>query len=278
MNVVRWKSLKRHPLSEEMGDMSPAERQVTIAGLKEHGNLGKRKVVLHEGMVLDGWQFYQCCLEAGVHPLFEKLPAKTDPKAYVRVHNINRRHSSDRARELQLRAEIERIAAARQDGKSIRTIAEEEDLSPATVMHRLEQATVQGLNSEPETGKIAGKDGRQQPAKKPRELVCASCIRMQRVGQTPPAKCADCKELLKAKRQPGDEPKRTKSTQGKLLFDFAKFETHFGHVRRAVDELYKAFKVSQDTPHKQMREHLAEFLKLLKERHKQLKREAVSAA
>lgn len=165
----QWRKIERHPLGAEYPDLSPAARERMVEGLRQHGVLNKRKITLHPDeadggklKVLDGWQLYQGCIEADVKPEFQPLPKSITPEEFVEIVNDTRRHESQETAIARAVARRERVLAKREGGDSIRKIAEEEDVSPATVQRDLESAPVPpGTPAE-----VKGRDKKSYPASK----------------------------------------------------------------------------------------------------------------
>jgi hypothetical protein len=247
-----WKTLERHPESAEYRDLSGRALSLMTEGIKEHGVLGNRKVTVHEGKILDGWQMYQACIAADVKPDFQQLPADITPARYVEIMNEARRH--DDAEELARLAakRQERVVARRQAGDSIRTIAEAEGVDPKTIQRDIEKSTVAGATVDPPGGKITGKDGRKRPATRSGDadetpLLCTHCKRRKRVGQEPLAKCAVCSALRKA--QADRRGHRPKSTNGRLAFDPRPFKAQLAAATRQTDAAARHYSLSNGTLH-----------------------------
>lgn len=151
-----WKVLERHPLSSEYHDITGDAWQAFVANLREVGIVAGRKIVLHEGKVIDGWQLYRGCLEADIKPKFE--PLRGDPEKFVATMNDFRRHETQEAMQTRAAMRRDRVAAARVEGQSLRVIAEQEKVSVATVRRDLEPSRCAGGTPEPKDGKITGKD------------------------------------------------------------------------------------------------------------------------
>jgi hypothetical protein len=158
-----WKDLERHPLSAEYEDLSGRAWDLFVANVKAHGPHG-RKITLHEGMVLDGWQLQRACVRLGVKPAYQPLPPAWTPEEFVESQNVHRRHETQEAALRRVDARRERVAAARADGRSTRAIAEAEGVSQTQVRRDLAQATEPGGSVEPPDGKVVGKDGKKRPA------------------------------------------------------------------------------------------------------------------
>ena len=198
-----WKQLQRHPLSAQYHDIVGKTWQAYLDGLDEIGILGGRNIILCDGMVLDGWQLQRACVAKGIQPVYAELPNGVTAEQYVAIMNDVRRHETQEAAEQRIAARRERVAEARREGQSTRTIAENEDVSHVTVLNDIEEATGKGLPVTPPDDKITGKDERQQPATKPELLTCERCKRDKRVGKMPVKGCPMCKELRHTtKREP----------------------------------------------------------------------------
>lgn len=240
-----WKALERHALSAEYEDIAGDTWRDFVENLKRFGILNGRKIVLHQGRVLDGWQLYRACLELDIKPQFRDLPAEQDPKQYVQTVNDLRRHESASAVRARAAKRRERVAAARANGQSTRSIADAENVSQSTILNDIsvlaessgeqgvqldlaesdsgEQGvqlesesqqdvtdTEEGQNEDllPET--VVGKDGKKYRARKPKQL-CSRCQRCERVGQPLPKRCPMCRELRGARKKrtpkkPDDAP------------------------------------------------------------------------
>jgi hypothetical protein len=247
-----WKTLERHEDSAEYRDLSGRALSLMAEGIKEHGVLGNRKVTVHEGEILDGWQMYRACIAADVKPDFQQLPADITPARYVEIMNEARRH--DTPEELARLAEKRqaRVIASRQDGKSIRTIAEEEGVSRQTVQNDLDRAGVKGLTPEPAEGKVTGKDGKQYTASQSGDadespLLCIACKRRKRVGQEPLSRCAACAGLRKAQAE--RRGRRATSRNGRLAFDPRPFRAQLAAATRQTDAAARHYKLSNGQLH-----------------------------
>ena len=198
-----WKDLARHPLSAEYKDITGSAWDRFCAAMKRTGFLADRPIVLHEGMILDGWQRFRACLETGIEPIFDtfRFQAKS-PEGYVEAVNDSRRHETTAERA----ERIGRVVKSRSEGKSIRTIAEEEEISPKQVLRDLEKSGVAG-GATPE--KIKGKDGREQAAThaKPR---CNRCKRLYPDKDISIDVCTACADLQASKPT---KPKKVKAAK-----------------------------------------------------------------
>jgi ParB-like chromosome segregation protein Spo0J len=82
--------LKQHPLSAAFPAMSADDFAALVEDIKANGQ--REPVMVHEGMVLDGWHRYQACAQIGIKPQQFTFPADKDPVAFVLSHNLHRRH------------------------------------------------------------------------------------------------------------------------------------------------------------------------------------------
>lgn len=205
---------KRHPLSAEYDDLDGIQWEHFLAGVKDMGALGHRRVTLHEGQILDGWQLYRACRELDIEPNFWTLPSKLDPAQFVQVANDNRRHETPEQIAMRRMERSERILEKRQNGKSIRTIAEEEKISPSVVHKTIEAAGVHPRT--PETT-VTGKDGKtyaangtHKPQKKrvelPAKILCNRCRTLGEVQGCPACKDLNSQERKKVREDQAENP------------------------------------------------------------------------
>jgi hypothetical protein len=129
----QWRLLKRHPLSNQYQDLKGNHFRTFVDGVRANGIVKNRKITLHEGMVLDGWQLQRACVEIGKKPGYEGLPANMTAEEYVQTMNDLRRHETQEAAESRIADRRKRVAEARADGQSIRAIAEQEGVSKTTI-------------------------------------------------------------------------------------------------------------------------------------------------
>jgi hypothetical protein len=86
---------KRHALSAAFPTMSETQFADLIDDIKLNGL--NEPIVLFQGEILDGWNRYQACEQAGVKPHFLNYQG-TDPVQYVKSKNLFRRHLSESQR------------------------------------------------------------------------------------------------------------------------------------------------------------------------------------
>src|SRR5262245_61717621 len=156
IRIRNWKTLKRHPLSAQYPDLKGEAAEAMRESVRRYGVVD-RNVKLYEGQVLDGWQLYTACVAEGVKPEFQHLPKGIDPEDYAELMNDTRRHETPEMVLARIAERRKRVAAAREEGKSLRTIAEEEGVNERTVRNDLEKvSTAEGSAVEPKDGKIKG--------------------------------------------------------------------------------------------------------------------------
>lgn len=247
-NVDDFKGLERHPLSADYKDLAGKARKRLKAGMEKFGFLPDRPVVLapdaQDGgktKILDGWQRHTIALELGIEPVYRQLPEGVLPEAYVEAANDARRHESPELTEKRIKERVARIAKLYKEGKSVRSVAEEEGISKSQAQRDREAAESAGLETTPATGKSTGKDGKARPAGgKP--IFCKRCTR---VGARP--NCKDCAKLRAAKK--GKKKVVGPAIKnGTPVYDFRKFRDGFGIVVREVDVVAKQYGC-KDAPH-----------------------------
>jgi len=155
-----------HPFAEEYPLMPAAELERLTQGMREHGYDPRFPIVTYQGKILDGRNRYLAATDAEVEPVYEAFVGNDEEaRAFVELANENRRHLAAEWLTQRRAERIERVAAARREGESLRTIAENEGVSQSTVRGDLEKSTAQGCAVEPEGGKVTGQDGRTRTAK-----------------------------------------------------------------------------------------------------------------
>lgn len=95
---------------------------------------------------------------------YRTFKTEDDEKDFVRRVNLHRRHLTPEQLEEEREKRIARIVELRQQGESLRAIAEAEGVSKSQVERDLEASTVPGGTVEPKGGKVTGKDGRTRTA------------------------------------------------------------------------------------------------------------------
>lgn len=201
-----WKKYERHPISAKYSDIRNGNYDHFLDGIIRHHE--RVEVTLYEGKVLEGWQRFRACCEAGVKPTFIEFKGtyeEADHWAYMM--NVNRRHDTPEVIARQREEMTERIVEKRKGGASLREIAKQENVSKDTVSRVLEAATVSGETVEPPNSKIIGLDGREITVPASTTIYCPACARKLRLKQDLPKKCADCAALRKPLKD--DAPKKS---------------------------------------------------------------------
>lgn len=211
--MTDWKNLERHTLSADYPDIAGKAWERFLNNLKKNKIVNERKITLHEGKVLDGWQLFRGCVEIDLKPEFQVLPEGVDPVDFVETVQDHRRHETQDKAMSRANERRERVAHARMNGQSTRAIAEEEGVSESTIRHDLDVRTPAHV---PDT--VTDSAGREQPSSKPKlpnaskpKVLCARC---QRVG--PRSDCEACKELKKKPKTLADKAK-AEEPEGKEL-------------------------------------------------------------
>lgn len=162
---------------------------------------------------------------------------------------------------------IERVTEARAEGQSTRTIAEGENVSQQQVRRDLEKGVELGVrppptSQVPSNGRVTGQDGKSYPA-----VVSIYCDRCARVG--PIKDCPKC-EQLRIEQGRRKKPLKKKKP-GSVLFDWAEFDRHYGHVARGPDEVGRAYHLeSNSTEFHACQRLLTEFRKVWEQWKKRL--------
>jgi len=159
--------MKFHPLAESYPLMPDHELQLLIEDMRAHGYDARFPIVIHEDAILDGRNRQRAADKAGVvHVPEVDLPQDVDPVMFVRRANEHRRHLDQAWLQKRREERVKRVAAGTREGKSLRVIAEEEKISEKQVREDLKKSGAEGSAPAPPDGKVTGKDGKKQAAKK----------------------------------------------------------------------------------------------------------------
>jgi hypothetical protein len=258
----RWKNLKRHPLSAECPDLTEADAHRMFLGVRKHGVINDRKVTIHEGMILDGWQLYQACVQADVKPEAQPVPKGMTAEEYVELVNDTRRHETQEVVIARAVARRERVAEAKRAGKSNVEIASTEGVGESTIRNDLKVLRSQGANVDPPDGQIIDSKGRAQPATKAPRVI-PQLQDLLDAGKITPKLAPDIEALdknqqgvvferiqagvnvrkaiagaLAPTREPGEEgPTRRAAKNGQPVYDLKEYERVFGSLYRQVDRV-----------------------------------------
>lgn len=91
IDMAKWRTLQRHPLSEAFGDMSELEFEAVCADMAEHGYDERKKISVYEGKILDGWNRQRAAIVSHKVPSYSEYKGN-DPLGFVIRENMNRRH------------------------------------------------------------------------------------------------------------------------------------------------------------------------------------------
>jgi hypothetical protein len=159
----------QHPLSEAFPSMDAAAFEALTVDIAQHGQ--RDAIILRNGMILDGWHRYSSCLKLGIEPNFLVLGDNVDPVAFVKSHNLHRRHLTGSQRSAAVVACAEwagsgmnqKNARTGEPGSPVRVVtvtelAKEADVSSRTIQHA-KLAIAAGLGEAVKGGKITVKQG-----------------------------------------------------------------------------------------------------------------------
>ena len=92
--------LTQHPIGKIVPPLNTEEYKTLVESMKTEGYLVDYPVVLHEGMILDGWHRYKAAREAGIGDqiTYTDAPATSDIRKYVANLHLARRSLSDDAK------------------------------------------------------------------------------------------------------------------------------------------------------------------------------------
>jgi hypothetical protein len=162
------RELEFHPLAAKYPLMPDAVLSEFAANMQD-GYDDAFPIWLYEGKIIDGRNRYLAAQATGMEPTFMEYEGD-DPAGFVETANFHRRHLTEEWLMQHRLERVQRVAEARQEGQSLRTIAENEKVSLAQVREDVEDAAVHlGCTAEPKEGTVTGKDGKKHPARKPRK-------------------------------------------------------------------------------------------------------------
>ena len=162
-----WKSLERHPLSAGYPDIDGVVWEQTLVNLKEFG-IVDREITIYEGKVLDGWQLQRACVLLDIKPSYKTLPEGIPAEKFIEIKNDCRRPTPEKEAIARIEERRERLAKARLNGKSLRTIPENEGIREKPVRNDLKAVTAERTYAvTPPDGNITRTDDCKQPATKP---------------------------------------------------------------------------------------------------------------
>lgn len=161
LEIRYWRQVERHPLSAEYPNITGPGWDAFIADFKEFGNIDNRPIYLLDGKIVDGYQLYRAYLECDQKPTFKPMP-KLDAELFVRIKNDNRRDENWQSKAIRAEARRARVETARQEGESLRAIAEQENVSESQIRRDLSESAA------PPAQVTTGLDGKSYPATQPK--------------------------------------------------------------------------------------------------------------
>lgn len=253
--------LKQHPLSSAFPAMSADDFAALVADIKSNGQ--REPVMVHEGMVLDGWHRYRACIQIGAPVKKFNFPADQDPVAFVLSHNLHRRHltPSQRAaavvactewRPRGAQGKPETISGLREKDMAKAAGTSDRTIRDAKAAHKagLGEAVKEGALTAHEAAKVArGKPAaapvKKEPPKAKREIA-------------PPAPPPDADQLNEAQHTISELAQENEQLRDRLavesLMDSEEAKTQTQETIRDLRALVKtleaenaALKVSRDT-------------------------------
>lgn len=249
-------SIPFHPLAEEYPLMPAFELGRMEEGMRRHGFDARFPIVKYQGKILDGRNRLIASERAGVKPVFVEFKGtEEEARLFVQLANEERRHLAQEWLQRRRQERLQRVTEARQEGQSLRTIAEKEGVSESQVRRDIEEvkSTAPPGAVEPKEGTVTGKDGRTRtanPVRPPKSepVLCERCTRNQRTGQAPVKNCPDCKALT---REAGDDSaeidaeraanRKANRENGKPVYDDRVFTDLLGKLSREWNTRAKAF-------------------------------------
>ncbi|QWV97470.1 ParB N-terminal domain-containing protein [Geomonas nitrogeniifigens] len=155
-------SYEQHPLSAAFPSMTKADLDALTEDIAENGLL--TPITIYEGKVIDGWHRYQACRACGRVPNIVQLSANVDPVAFVKSHNLHRRHLSGSQRAAAVVACNGWVAGGRpQKGEpgspfhqTVSAMAKEAEVSERTIQ-QAKAAHAAGLGEAVRDGKLTAK-------------------------------------------------------------------------------------------------------------------------
>src|SRR4029077_11635313 len=136
-----------------------------------------REKIMHEGVrpgaivvadirgdhvLCDGHNTTKVAKELGIpvpEPVVLTFQSREEVVEWINENQFGRRNAAEVWKQQQRERRVHRVANARANGQSLRTIAKAENVSESTVRTDLEKAGAQGVRTTPEGGKVTGSDG-----------------------------------------------------------------------------------------------------------------------
>jgi N6-adenosine-specific RNA methylase IME4/ParB-like chromosome segregation protein Spo0J len=128
-------ALPHHPLAAIFPLLDGDEFAALVADIRAHGL--RQRIVLHEGMILDGRNRYAACRVAGIEPRFEAFNG-ADPLAFVVSLNLARRHLNESQRAIV----AAKIASLRDGQRQVGQLAEVPTQGQAAILLNVGERTI----------------------------------------------------------------------------------------------------------------------------------------
>ncbi len=191
-----------HPLCTEY-DLWPQETMdEAVADMKRFGFDKAKPITTYDGKIVFGRNRYLAAMKAEVEPVYRELKLRKGETLEDAVSRDNdlRRHDPVEQQKRRRADRVKRMTTAREEGQSLRTIAENEGVSETQARRDLAKGSGApgGGAPAPTGGKVTGKDGKKQTAKKALTL-CERCERLKPGVGLPD--CPNC-AALRAKKKP----------------------------------------------------------------------------
>jgi hypothetical protein len=82
--------MQSHQAAEIFPKMAGADFEALVDDMRQRGQ--REPIIVHDGLILDGRNRYQACLQLGIEPLTEEWDGTGTPEAFVISMNLRRRH------------------------------------------------------------------------------------------------------------------------------------------------------------------------------------------
>jgi hypothetical protein len=82
--------MQSHRAAEIFREMARADFEALVDDIRQHGQ--RESIVVHDGLILDGRNRYQACLQLGIEPRTAEWDGTGTPEAFVISMNLRRRH------------------------------------------------------------------------------------------------------------------------------------------------------------------------------------------
>jgi hypothetical protein len=165
--IQGYGDMEFHSLCVKYPLMPKAELERIECDMKNNGFDKRFPIILFQNKILDGRNRFVASSNANVEPVYVEFEGdESEAERLVVRANEERRHLNQEWMIANRKERIERVANARANGQSIRTIAENEGVSPATVKKDVDSISGVHPRTPDEEPKVNGKDGKKYSPKK----------------------------------------------------------------------------------------------------------------